>query len=76
MERNLWRVIQSFAELFLQLEENNLYITDISGSNFVLNGNFQAHLVDLDSLEREFDGKKCEKHFDCVSEENYQTHVS
>jgi len=75
MERNLWRIIQSFAELFMQLEENNLYIDDISGSNFVLNGNYQAHLVDLDSLEREFEEKKCEKHADCVSEEDYQLHV-
>ncbi|CBY08558.1 unnamed protein product [Oikopleura dioica] len=74
MERNLWRIIQSFAELFMQLEENNLYIDDISGSNFVLNGNYQAHLVDLDSLEREFEEKKCEKHADCVSEEDYQLH--
>ena len=75
MERNLWRTIQSFAELFLQLEENKLYIDDISGSNFVLNENFQAHLVDLDSLKNEFEEKKCKTHEDCVSAEDYRNHV-
>ncbi|CAG5076873.1 Oidioi.mRNA.OKI2018_I69.PAR.g8574.t1.cds [Oikopleura dioica] len=73
VERNIWRSIQSFAELFLQLEDNNLYIDDISGSNFVLNENYQAHLVDLDSLQEEFEQRKCEKHSDCVSSSDYHS---
>ena len=63
----LWRFISSFANLLLQIKLKNLWVEDLSGSNFIVTDDFEVYLVDLDSIKSlETNLRHCKSHQDCT----------
>jgi len=69
LEFNLWRFISSFINLLTQIKVKNLWIEDLSGSNFIVTNDFQVYLIDLDSIKPlEKESRKCKSHQECLED--------
>ena len=68
-EINLWKFLGSFVNLLLQMKMKNLWIEDLSGSNFVVTDDFEVYLIDLDSIKPlETKPRSCKSHQDCLED--------
>ena len=68
-ELNLWKFISSFVNLLSQIKMKNLWIEDLSGSNFIITDDFEVYLIDLDSIKSlETEPRSCKSHQDCLQD--------
>ena len=68
-EFNLWKFIESFVNLLVQIKMKNLWIEDLSGSNFIVTDDFEVYFIDLDSIKPlETKPQSCRSHQDCLQD--------